>query len=614
MSQIRVLPDQIANQIAAGEVVERPAAVVKELIENSMDAGATRIEVVFRKGGIGYIKVSDNGSGMSKEQALLSLERHATSKLQAIDDLKEILSYGFRGEAIPSIASVSRYLMRTRTQDSNAGTEILILGGKIQHVRECGVPPGTITEVDRLFYNVPARRKFLKTEETESGHILHLLRLYAMAAPHITFTLKEDQRTLFSSPACPSLKDRVGELLGREIALRTRSIYRQEEAMTLEGLAGPPSLLRNTRQEILFFVNGRPVDTRLLTLATIEAYRDFIPRGRFPVIIANLSIPPEQVDVNVHPTKREVRFRNETATRALIIHAIREFLEEQQKESFASVLIPTPIPNTSHNNADHTEHAHVVSKLAPPSQTRQSQAIPPAADSSPFSPTTHQETVPTEALPTTAIPSTPVLSQPKLNHWLYLGTQQRRFLLFSHDNGLTLVNATAARNRISFEKIQQELSCGPLPSQSLTFPLPIELNAMESRTLREQGHFLHQIGFEVEEFGGSSYRITAIPAVISPRETENLLREVLVYLQNNPQKNDLKHGVNEWIARHFAFHANISDTPDSSEEAYSLVEALLHCLHPLVCPAGNPTMIEINNSELQKRFFPKNRNSVSYLE
>ncbi len=606
MSQIRVLPDQIANQIAAGEVVERPAAVVKELIENSMDAGADRIEVIFRKGGIGYIKVSDNGFGMSQEQALLSLERHATSKLQAIDDLKAIRSYGFRGEAIPSIASVSRFLMRTRTQEADAGTEILILGGKIQHVRECGIPPGTIIEVDRLFYNVPARRKFLKTEETESGHILHLLRLYAMAAPQTAFTLKEDKRTLLTSPACPSLKDRVGELLGRETATRTRPIYRQEGTMTLEGLAGPPSLLRNSRQEILFFVNGRPVDTRLLTFATIEAYRDFIPRGRFPVMIANLDIPPDQLDVNVHPTKREIRFRNEAATRALIIRAIREFLEEHQKESFASVLFPQP---TSGAVVANSETASVISKLAPPPAPHNTSST--TADNHPVP---RKETVSPSQPQPSAESADPAATPPKLNHWRYLGTQQRRFLLFSHDNGLTLVNATAARNRISFEKIQQELSSGILPSQPLTFALPVELNAMESQCLKEQGHFLRQIGFELEEFGGSSHRISAIPAMVSPHETESLLREVLAYLQDNPLTNELKYEVCEWIARHFASYSNISDTPNSNEEAYSLVETLLHCRHPLICPSGNPTMIEINSSELQKRFFPKTRNSASYSE
>ena len=280
MPTIRILPDRVANQIAAGEVIERPAAVVKELVENSLDAGATRIEVEFRSGGRAYIRVEDNGAGMTRDDALLSLERHATSKITEAADLDRLTTFGFRGEALPSIASVSRFELQTRGAGDEAGTEILVNGGKFVHVRDCGRPVGTRLVVSHLFNSVPARRKFLKSDATESAHIIHCVRLYALACPQAAFTLIEDGRVIFRSPECATTAERVAEIFGRQIAESLLVIEAAEAGLRLRGLIGRPGVGRATRHEMITFVNQRPVDSRTLSYALIESYHEAIPKGR----------------------------------------------------------------------------------------------------------------------------------------------------------------------------------------------------------------------------------------------------------------------------------------------------------------------------------------------
>ncbi len=328
MPQIRILSDRVANQIAAGEVIERPAAVVKELVENALDAGATRIEVEFQQGGRALMRVEDNGSGMSRDDALLSLERHATSKLAETADLDRLSTFGFRGEALPSIASVSRFTLQTRFGDAEGGTEIVMNGGKFVHVRDCGRPVGTTVEVAHLFHPVPARRKFLKTDRTEAAHIVSSVRLYALASPGVAFTLVEDGQVIFRSPACPSLRERVMEIYGRQLGDELIPIEAQEGSQRLGGLIGRPGVSRSTRHELITFVNSRPVDSRALNYALLESYRESLPKGRYPVAFVFLECDPAAVDVNVHPAKREVRFRDEPAVRGFVIRSVLGRLRE----------------------------------------------------------------------------------------------------------------------------------------------------------------------------------------------------------------------------------------------------------------------------------------------
>src|SRR5688572_2986129 len=328
MAKVRILTDRVANQIAAGEVIERPAAVVKELVENALDAGATRIEVEFRHGGRALMRVEDNGAGMSRDDALLALERHATSKIVEAADLDRLASYGFRGEALPSIASVSRFLLQTREAGTDAGTEILVNGGKLVHVRECGQPVGTRIEVSHLFNSVPARRKFLKTDQTEAAHIVQCVRLYALACPRTAFTLIEDGRVTFRSPECTTLAERIAEIFGRQTAESLVQIEASEAGFRLSGLIGRPGTGRATRHEMIVFVNQRPVDSRTLNYGLIESYHESIPKGRYPLAFVFFECDPAAVDVNVHPAKREVRFRSEPAVRSFVIRAVLQRLRE----------------------------------------------------------------------------------------------------------------------------------------------------------------------------------------------------------------------------------------------------------------------------------------------
>src|SRR3954470_11999458 len=328
MPKVRILSDRVANQTAAGEVMERPAAVVKDLVENALDAGATRIEVEFRHGGRSLMSVEDNGYGMSCYAALLSLERHATSKISEAADLDRLASYGFRGEALPSIASVSRFQLQTRETGTDVGTEIVVNGGKLIHVRECGRPVGTKIEVTHLFNSVPARRKFLKTDQTEAAHIVHCVRLYALACPRTAFTLIEDGRVIFRSPECRTLEERIAEIFGRQIAEALVPIECVESSQRLSGLIGRPGVGRATRHEMIVFVNARPVDSRTLNYALIESYNESLPKGRYPLAFVFFECDPAAVDVNVHPAKREVRFRSEPQVRGFVIRSILQRLRE----------------------------------------------------------------------------------------------------------------------------------------------------------------------------------------------------------------------------------------------------------------------------------------------
>ena len=328
MAKVRILPDRVANQIAAGEVVERPAAVVKELVENAIDAGATRIEVEFSHGGRALMRIEDNGHGMAREDALLALERHATSKIAEAGDLDRLASFGFRGEALPSIASVSRFSLQT-AEAGGVGTEIVVNGGRIVHVKDCGRAQGTRIEVTQLFNSVPARRKFLKSDATEAAHIVTAVRLHALAAPQCAFTLIEDGRVIFRSPTCPALVDRVGEIFGRQLAEGLMPIDAREGGMRLHGMiAKPGSGGRATRHETITFVNRRPVDSRTLIYGLIESYHEVLPKGRYPAAFVFLEIDPAAVDVNVHPAKREVRFRSEGQVRSFVIRSVLALLRE----------------------------------------------------------------------------------------------------------------------------------------------------------------------------------------------------------------------------------------------------------------------------------------------
>lgn len=593
MPTIRILSDRVANQIAAGEVIERPAAVVKELVENSLDAGATRIEVEFSHGGRSLIRVEDNGCGMSKDDALMALERHATSKLVETADLDQLETFGFRGEAVPSIASVSRFELRTRPEGAPAGTEILINGGKLVHVRECGLAVGTRIVVSHLFNSVPARRKFLKSDATESAHIIQTVRLYALACPQTAFTLIEDGRVLFQSPVCTTLGERVAEIFGRQLAADLLAVEASDAGFKLSGLIGRPGVNRATRHEMLMFVNRRPVDSRTLNYALIESYATSLAKGRYPVAVLFLDLDPSAVDVNVHPAKREIRFRNEGSIRGFVIRAVLQSLREHGVPA-APLAAPATLPPAEHLPGDPLSAPAPVPPLAQP--FRPFVSTPPvafarAATSLPFKITT------TPAMPAPARkPAAPLLG------WRFLGTAHADFAVFEAPNGLVVLDRRAAHERVWFERLQAQFAIGEVASQRLLFPAPVELDAIGSALLLDRLKFLNRHGLEVAEFGRNFFRIEAVPVWLEPTDAENFLRDIIGLMREghiDERKADL---AREELARLAAQKAVRLPPTLGESEAHALVSQLFACQHPHTSPEGRPTHFELSRGELLRRF------------
>ncbi len=619
MPKVRVLSDRVANQIAAGEVIERPAAVVKELVENALDAGATRIEVEFRHGGRSLIRVEDNGCGMSRDDALLSLERHATSKIVEATDLDHIGSYGFRGEALPSIASVSRFLMQTREASSDSGTEILINGGKYVHVRECGRPVGTRIEVTHLFNSVPARRKFLKTDQTEAAHIVHHVRLYALACPRTAFTLIEEGRVIFRSPQCATLAERIAEIFGRQIAESLVPLEVSEPGLRIAGLIGRPGVGRATRHEMIVFVNSRPVDSRTLNYALIESYHEALPKGRYPLAFVFFECEPAAVDVNVHPAKREVRFRSEPQVRSFVIRAILQRLREltpgaEARDPGAGSAEPTPgRPETKNETAPQgspgtpfpgvqplhrADLAAWVGQPSTPGGAGGRPAMPPRA-------------VDGAAGAGFAAGGTPALPAQPANvaagggfptSWRFVGVAHGTYALFETAAGLVLLDRRAAHERVWFERLREQFRAQAVPSQRLLLPQPMELDAIASALLLDRLDFLRGHGFEVGEFGRNFFRVEAVPAWMEPADAEPFLRDLLGGFRDGsiPEQNaELAH---EELARRAAAKAVRLSEQATESDLRTLVADLFATRTPLTSPNGRPTYIELNHSELARRF------------
>ncbi|MFZ9838331.1 MAG: DNA mismatch repair endonuclease MutL [Opitutaceae bacterium] len=598
MAKVRILPDRVANQIAAGEVIERPAAVVKELVENALDAGATRIAVEFRQGGRALLRVEDNGQGMGRDDALLALERHATSKIAEAGDLDRLASYGFRGEALPAIASVSRFTLQTRTAEAAAGTEVLVNGGRLLHVRECGRAPGTSIEVAHLFNSVPARRKFLKTDATEAAHIIHCVRLYALACPGTAFTLVEDGRVVFRSPECRTLVDRVGEIFGRPLASLAVPIAAEEPGLRLEGLVGRPGVGRPTRHEMLVFVNGRPVDSRTLNYALIESYHESVPRGRYPLAFVFLHCDPAAVDVNVHPAKREVRFRSEPQVRGFVIRSVLNRLRELAAASASPVMASAPpAPPTA------TAAPAVLPAAWAPARPA-AVTFPRPAGSGSFPP---PPVVPAFAGPAPAAPVPPAAPAPAAGPrvapaWRYVGVAHGSYVLFETPAGLVLLDRRAAHERVWYERLRGQFQAGEVPSQRLLLPQPVELDAIAAAMLLDRTAFLGRHAFEVAEFGRNFFRIEAIPAWMEPADAEPFLREFLGACRDGRLPQDELGLAREELARLAVAKAVRLPAGTGEVEIRGLLAELFATPSPLTSPSGRPTYIELNHGELARRF------------
>ncbi len=614
MAKVHRLPDRVANQIAAGEVIERPAAVVKELVENAVDAGATRVEVEFRHGGRSYMRIEDNGHGMSREDAQLAIERHATSKIAVADDLNRLASFGFRGEALPSIASVSRFTLQTREQGEDNGTEILINGGRPVHVRDCGRPVGTRMEVAQLFNSVPARRKFLKTDRTEAAHIITCVRLYALAFPEVAFTLIEDGRVVFKSPECTALSDRVAEIFGRQLAETLVPIDVAENGLRLHGLIGKPGLGRATRHEMISFINRRPVDSRTLNYALIESFHESLPKGRYPAAFVFLEIDPAAVDVNVHPAKREVRFRSEAAVRGFVIRAVLQRLRElggghgaflEQGGGAAGIETVAPAPSPVVAPAPAPANAPAPTPVA---QMKAAVAARPAASEPvrvlpPLKPAVPVAAAVTPPAPGRPVPSPgPAARTTPAAGWRFLGLAHSVYALFETPAGIILLDRRAAQERIWFERFEAQFREGGVATQRLLLPVPLELDPVASALLTDRLVFLQAHGFEVSEFGRHFFRIEGVPAWMEPDHAEAFVRELLGALREGllPERDlDTARGQ---LARMAATRAVRLGDQVSAAEMQDLVAQLFSCRAPHVSPGGRPTHVEIGHGELSRRF------------
>lgn len=572
MGKIRVLPDQVASQVAAGEVIERPASLVKELVENSLDAGASRIWVEFARGGSRLVSVRDDGCGMDREDALLCLERHATSKIRAATDLTHVRSMGFRGEALPSIASVSHFRLLTREPSSESGTEVVVAGGKVENVREIGAPVGTQIEVRDLFFNLPARRKFLRGEETEAAHIIHGLQAIAVANPSVAFECRRDGRVVLAYPRAESLAVRIRDVFGAEHLARLAEIAPFEgEGFRLSGFLARPGQGRRDRLQQFVIMNGRPISCPAVQQPLREAYAGALERGSHPLSVLCIEMDPQLVDCNVHPAKREVRLRQPEALRRAIFEAAQAAIAPVRER-----VVPQPEP------------AHRV--FAPVQPQRD---FP--LDYKPTPPPTSLSPVTTAAEP---VPVPPV-EEPDL--YRFLGGIEGGYLILEGDEGLVLLDASAAAERILFENLMREVEAGAVSSQRLLLPAVVELPPREHAWVADHLDDLRASGFLVEPFGGGSLKIEGLPASAANREPGPLLHDIVSTLRAAGKLPRGK-GVREALVRSVSRLAAEEKAPVDEGRARRLIRELLRCELPYASPSGRPTMIQFSHAELARKF------------
>jgi DNA mismatch repair protein MutL len=565
MGKIKALPPEIISKIAAGEVVERPASVVKELVENALDARSTEIKVDVQAGGRKLIRITDDGEGMTPEDALLALRRYSTSKIEREEDLFAIRTFGFRGEALSSIAAVSKMKIITRKDDALAGVELKIEGGALRGSEAVGCPPGTTVEVRDLFFNIPARLKFLKTQGTELSHIGEVMARIALANDRTHLQLFHDGKLLANYPVREDPSSRLGEALGRETAEKMHFFRTQNGEMEVAGFAGQPGLDRPNARGIYLFVNHRPVRDRLLTHAVMEAYRNLIPKDRYPVVILFVQLPPSSVDVNVHPSKWEVKFADSEIVHRSIVLGIREMLDS------------TP---------------WLLEGIGPMKELRETPGAYSQSKVDPFFPFKRQEALELER----------GAKNQELTHTPFLGQIANTYLLFESSDGLTLIDQHAAHERILLERLWQEFSLGSIRRQPLLFPEIIEVSLPEAKATEEHLTQLERIGFEVEPCGERTFWIKSVPEILATREPIHALKEMILQISSWGKDAGLQRSFDPLLQMMACRGAVQASQAMSQEEATALMADLQRCTSPSRCPHGRPTLLKITLSDLEKMF------------
>ncbi len=564
---------RLVNQIAAGEVVERPASVVKELVENSLDAGALRIFCRVLEGGRKLVKVTDDGEGMSSEDLRLAVMRHATSKIKSSEDLARIETLGFRGEALPSIAAVSRISITTRRRADQVGTRLVIEGGLEPELTDAGVPVGTEVEVKDLFFNTPARRKFLRTSATEIGHIQAWFVRLGLLRPDVHFRLEHGGRKLCDAPPASDLAQRAAVLLGREVFEHLFAVSSEQDGLRIDGLVSGPEHSRSNTRSVFLFVNGRFVRDRLLQHAVMEGYRTVLPSGRFPVVVLKLELNPERVDVNVHPQKTEVRFEDTQAVHHAFAVAVAEVLAKapwiQGKPS----------------------RTYLVQKTAPERAAGVRQVLQ-----------RYNASAPKATRSFTWTPQKPADAELPMHEWRLVGTLWDTYLLIAYGDRLVLVDQHAAAERITFERMRRSLDEGRVQIQRLLVPAQVELDAGAVSVLEDQRERIAQVGFELEPFGSAVVNVTAVPALLLEAPLKNLVRDVLDELMEVGSGTPWEKARLEVIGR-MACHASVRAGQSLSAEK---VRALLGQLEGIdfagTCPHGRPVLVEFDKSEVAHWF------------
>lgn len=592
-SRIQILPENLANQIAAGEVVERPASVVKELVENSIDALATEIFIDIEQGGKGLVRVIDNGQGMKKDDAFLSLERHATSKVKCAEDLFALHTMGFRGEALPAIASVSRLRLITRAVDDDTGWQIYAEGGTIRQADAAGVAPGTVVEVRNLFFNTPGRRKFLRKEETEFGHIADVISRLALSRPDIHFRLSHNGRNYLEAYRHNHLEERAAALLGRTLAAGLLAVEADSgNGEMLVGLLGSPGTSRSTTGQVYTYVNGRFVRDRVVQHAIIEAYRSLLEKRRYPIAVLFLDMPPEMVDVNVHPTKHEVRFRNQQQVHDFIVSALRERLQQ---------VVRQPADDPVGFRYESTESASVTS---PATQTDYRDRI--------------QESLVAFNKKVASVPRIPAVSSVKgeltgwpsaqdgstslPEGWRLIGQHLNSYLLCQVNDELVLIDQHAAHERIGFERLRNQLTADGIERQSLLFPVILELDHREAAVFKEHLDDFERFGFEVEAFGGRTFTVKSVPALVADIDVERLIRDLAAELNEIGRSGQLADEIEHALAV-IACHGMVrANQALSQSEMLHLLKELSAIDFGSCCPHGRPVMHSLSRRDIEKFF------------
>ncbi|MBS3781193.1 MAG: DNA mismatch repair endonuclease MutL [Candidatus Thermoplasmatota archaeon] len=566
MGRINVLSEKTVNQIAAGEVIERPASVVKELIENSLDAGADEISVDVEEGGQKRIKVKDNGCGMTREEVKLAFQKHATSKIEDIEDLDDLSSLGFRGEALPSIAAVSKVTALTKSEDQLEGTKIVLDGGDVEKIEETGCAVGTSIEVKDLFYNTPARKKYLKKKNTELAHISEVVTRNAIANPEVEFSLTHNENELTFIPKSRSMLENIKSIYGKEVAKKMIEVEKELEDFSLKGYVSKPEITRSNRKHIFTYVNSRYVKNNVLKNGIVDGFETLLKKGRYPLAFLDIDIDPAKIDVNVHPTKTKIRFLEAEKVRERIAEAVND-----------SLLKKDLIPDRS------TE-----------SEVERSGEISEERDRTIDGEKSKGEQTKLE------MDEKREIEKSKLSHMSVLGILKDSYIVVETPSGMAIVDQHAAHERINYENLKDKLE-DDIDSQKLVSPKTVELKPKEAALLRANEELLERLGFDIDYFGKTTFRLRGVPVIFGEVQEKEILHSVLDEL-SEWKSNSLEERREEMI-KYMACHDSVTAGDKLSiTSAKELLERLGKVENPYTCPHGRPTIVSFAEKEIEKWF------------